>query len=182
MSTIIRPQNAEHIFSLWAWDMVSKLRLHQLDQTEALCHYALLNPTAAFAHVPDMDSDLNLEILVTGTREKQPIACYVATLMTLWGHSIPLICLKGFGQLEILQYHCKYEQMLICLHHIIPLFLECVDSLLKNDKFISLVISLIMADRSYVKVAKSLITPEFPGTILKQFSNMIHSHLYNYKK
>ncbi|XP_026298515.1 ectopic P granules protein 5 homolog isoform X2 [Apis mellifera] len=182
MSTIIRPQNAEHIFSLWAWDMVSKLRLHQLDQTEALCHYALLNPTAAFAHVPDMDSDLSLEILVTGIREKQPIACYVATLMTLWGHSIPLICLKGFGQLEILQYHCKYEQMLICLHHIIPLFLECVDSLLKNDKFISLVISLIMADRSYMKVAKSLITPEFPGTILKQFSNMIHSHLYNYKK
>ncbi|KAK1120451.1 hypothetical protein K0M31_012430 [Melipona bicolor] len=182
VSTMIRPQTAEHIFSLWAWDMISKFRLHQLDQNEAHCHYVLSNPTAAFAHVPDMDSDSCLEILVTGTREKQPIACYVATIMTLWGHSIPLICSKGFAQLEILQYHYKYEQVLICLHHIIPLFLECVDSLLKNDKFISLVISLIAADRTYMKVAKSLITPDFPGTILKQFSNMIHSHLYNYKK
>ncbi|XP_043590253.1 ectopic P granules protein 5 homolog isoform X3 [Bombus pyrosoma] len=182
VSTMIRPQTAEHIFSLWAWDMISKLRLHQLDQSEAHCHYALLNPTAAFAHVPDMDSDSCLEILVIGTLEKQPIACYVATIMTLWGHSIPLICSKGFAQLEILQYHCKYEQVLICLHHIIPLFLGCIDSLFKNDKFTGLVISLIAADRSYMKVAKSLITADFPGTILKQFSNMIHSHLYNYRK
>ncbi|XP_076765337.1 ectopic P-granules autophagy protein 5 isoform X1 [Xylocopa sonorina] len=182
VSSMIRPQNAEQAFSLWAWNMISKLRLHQLDQSEALCQHALLNPTAAFAHVPDMDSDPCLEILITGTREKQPIACYVATIMTLWGHSVPLICSKGFSQLEILQNHSRYEQVLTCLHHIVPLFLECVDSLLKNDKFISIIISLIMADRSYMKVAKSLIVPEFPGTILKQFSNMINSHLYNFKK
>ncbi|OAD55806.1 Ectopic P granules protein 5 like protein, partial [Eufriesea mexicana] len=157
VSTIIRPQNAEHIFSLWAWNMISKLRLHQLDQTEKLCRFALLNPTVAFAHVPDMEVDTSLEILVIGTLQKQPIACYVATIMTLWGHSVPLIYSKGFSQLEILQYHCKYEQVLICLHHIIPLFLECVDSLLKSDKFISLVISLISADKSYMKMAKTFV-------------------------
>ncbi|XP_034176460.2 ectopic P-granules autophagy protein 5 isoform X1 [Osmia lignaria lignaria] len=182
VSSMIRPQNAQHPFSLWAWDVISRLRLHQLDQTEALCHNALLNPAEAFSNVPDMDSDSYLEILTIGIREKQPIACYVATVMTLWGHSVPLICSKGFSQLQILQYYCKYEQILICLHHIIPLFLECVDSLLKNDKFISLIMSLIMADRSYMKMAKSFIAPEFPGTILKQFSNMIHSHLYNFKR
>lgn len=179
---MIRPQNAQHPFSLWAWDVISRLRLHQLDQTEALCHNALLNPAEAFSNVPDMDSDSYLEILTIGIRDKQPIACYVATVMTLWGHSVPLICSKGFSQLQILQYYCKYEQILICLHHIIPLFLECVDSLLKNDKFISLIMSLIMADRTYMKMAKSFIAPEFPGTILKQFSNMIHSHLYNFRR
>lgn len=179
---MIRPQNTEHVFSLWAWDMISKLRLHELDRTDELCYYALQNPSVAFAHIPDMESDQLLEILITGTREKQPIACYVATMMTLWGHSIPLICSKGFSQLEILLCHCKYEQLLICLHNIIPLFLECVDSLLKCDKFINIIIPLIAADRSYMKVAKNLIIPEFPGTILKQFSNMIHSHLYNFKR
>ncbi|XP_076238292.1 ectopic P-granules autophagy protein 5 [Calliopsis andreniformis] len=182
VSSIIRPQNAEHIFSLWAWEMISRLRLHQLDQTDAICQYALTNPADAFAHVPDMDSDPSLEILIIGTREKQPIACYVATIMTLWGHSVPLICSKGFSQLQILQSYYKYEQVLICLHHIVPLFLECVDSLLKNDKFLSLITSLIMADRTYMKVAKSLIVAEFPGIILKQFSNMIHSQLYNFKR
>ncbi|XP_031837862.1 ectopic P-granules autophagy protein 5 isoform X2 [Nomia melanderi] len=182
VSSIIRPQSAEQVFSLWAWEMVTKLRLHQLDQTETICQHTLMNIQEAFAHLPNMDSDSYLEILVTGTLDKQPIACYVATVMTLWGHSVPLICLKGFSQLQILQSHYKYEQVLICLHHIVPLFLECVDSLLKNEKFINLIISLIAADRTYMNVAKSFITAEFPGTILKQFSNMIHSHLRNYKR
>lgn len=162
--------------------MVCRLRLHQLDRTDAVCGHALTNPAEAFVHVPDMDSDSSLEILMIGTREKQPIACYVATVMTLWGHSVPLICSKGFSQLQILVYYYKYEQVLICLHHMVPLFLECVDSLLKNEKFLSLITSLIMADRTYMKVAKSLITTEFPGTILKQFSNMIQSQLYNFKR
>ncbi|KOC63484.1 Ectopic P granules protein 5 like protein, partial [Habropoda laboriosa] len=157
VSSMIRPQNAEYIFSLWAWDIISKLRLHQLDQSEALCHYTFQSPSEAFAHIPDMDSDSSLEILVTGIHEKQPIACYVAMLMTLWGHSIPLICLHGFNQLQILQSYYKYEQVLICLHYIIPLFLTCEDTLLKNDKFISIIISLIAADRSYMKMAKKLV-------------------------
>ncbi|XP_053972222.1 ectopic P granules protein 5 homolog [Hylaeus volcanicus] len=182
VSSMIRPQNAEHAFSLWAWEMISKLRLHQLDQSDAICQYSLMNLAEAFASIPDMNSDSSLETLMIGTREKQPIACYVATVMTLWGHSVPLICSKGFSQLQILQSYCKYEQILVCLHHIIPLFLECVDSLIKNQKFSSLITSLIAADKSYMNVAKSLITTEFPGTILKQFSNMIHSHLFNYKR
>ncbi|KZC09301.1 Ectopic P granules protein 5 like protein, partial [Dufourea novaeangliae] len=154
VSLMIRPQSAEQIFALWAWEIVSKLRLHQFDQNDEICQYTVMNPTDAFAHIPDMDSDSYLEILMIGTRENQPIACYVATVMTLWGHSVPLICSKGFSQLHILQCHYKYEQVLVCLHNIIPLFLDCVDSLLKNDKFISLIISLIMADRSYMNVAK----------------------------
>ncbi|CAK9832986.1 Ectopic P granules protein 5 homolog [Anthophora retusa] len=182
ISSMIKPQNAEYVFSLWAWDIISKLRLHQLDQSEAHCHYAFQNPNKVLANVPDMDSDSSLEILVTGICEKQPIACYVAILMTSWGHSIPLICLHGFNQLQMLQCYCKYEQVLICLHHIIPLCLSCEDALLKNDKFLSIIISLLTADRTYMKMAKNLIATEFPGPILKQFSNMIHSHLYNFKR
>nr|XP_033322179.1 ectopic P granules protein 5 homolog isoform X1 [Megalopta genalis] len=182
VSSMIRAQNAEQIFSLWAWDVITRLKLHQLDQTEALCQHTLMDPANALAHVPDMDIDTSLEVLVFGVADKQPIACYVAIVMTLWGHSLPLICLKGFSQLQILQSHCKYEQVLICLHHIVPLFLDCVDSLLKDDKFISLIVSLITADRSYMNMAKSFIATEFPGTILKHFSNMIQSHLRNYKR
>ncbi|XP_043252581.1 ectopic P granules protein 5 homolog isoform X1 [Colletes gigas] len=182
VSSIIRPQNTEHAFSLWTWEMISKLRLHQLDQNEAICQHTLMNPSEALTSIPNMGTDANLEIVAIGTREKQPIACYVATVMTLWGHSVPLICLKGFSQLQILQSYCKYEHILVCLHHIIPLFLECPESLLKNQKFNSLIMSLIAADKSYMNTVKSFIATEFPGTILKHFSNMIHSHLYNFKR
>jgi hypothetical protein len=43
-------------------------------------------------------------------------------------------------------------------------------------------ISLITADRTYVKMAKNLIVPEFPGPVLKQFGTMIESQLKNYRR
>ncbi|XP_043464914.1 ectopic P granules protein 5 homolog isoform X3 [Leptopilina heterotoma] len=182
VSSIVRSQSNEQAFSLWIWEMVSKLRLHRLEESDAVSQYSIINPGEAFSHVPDLDSDPTLEILVTILKEKQPLAAFVALRMTLWGHSIPLICSKGFDQLQILQSYHKYEQMLHALHNIIPLFLNCSEYLLKNEKFFSLVIALITADRTYMKIAKNLIAPEFPGSILKLFSSMIESHLHNYKR
>lgn len=182
VSSIVRPQNSEQAFSLWAWEMINRLRLHQLDRSESVCQYTISNPTEGLSCVPNMESDSFLENLMKGVREKQPIASYVSVLMTLWGHSVPLIYVEGFSQLQTLQCYYKYEQVLICLHHVIPLFLECPEALLKNDKFVSLIVPLINADRTYMKIAKNLIAPEFPGPILKQFSNMIESHLHHYKR
>ncbi|KAL0115562.1 hypothetical protein PUN28_010822 [Cardiocondyla obscurior] len=182
VSSIVRPQNSEQAFNLWAWEIINRLRLHQLDRSEFVCQYTISNPADGLSCVPNMESDSFLEILVKGVREKQPIANYVSVLMTLWGHSVPLICVEGFSQLQTLQCYYKYKQVLICLHHVIPFFLECPDSLLKNDKFVSLIVPLINADRTYMKMAKNLIVSDFPGPILKQFSNMIESHLHHYKR
>ncbi|KAK0092983.1 hypothetical protein PV326_000174 [Microctonus aethiopoides] len=182
VSSIVRPQNNDQAFTLWAWEMITRLRLHQLDQSDSNCRNAMTNPAEAFFHVPDLESVASLDIIVNGIREKQPIACYVAVMMTLWGHSIPLICTKAFNQLSILQCFYKYQQILIALHHIIPLFIECSDSLFKSERFDSLIVSLITADRTYVKMAKNLIAPEFPGPIIKLFSNMIQSHIIHYKR
>ncbi|XP_011143291.1 ectopic P granules protein 5 homolog isoform X2 [Harpegnathos saltator] len=182
VSSIVRPQNSEQAFSLWAWEMVNRLRLHQLDQSETVCRHTISNPTEGLANVPNMESDIFLDVLMRGVRERQPIACYVSVLMTLWGHSVPLICVEGFGHLQTLQCYYKYEQVLVCLYRVVPLFLECPDSLLKNDKFVSLIVPLVAADRTYMKIAKNLIAPEFPGPILKQFAHMIESHLHYYKR
>ncbi|KAF7993173.1 hypothetical protein HCN44_006233 [Aphidius gifuensis] len=182
VSSMVRPQNSEHVFSLWAWDMMCRLRLHQLDQSVTICQEVMTNPAGVFAHVPDIDTNTALEILVYGLKEKQPIACFVSVMMTLLGHSVPLICTTGFSKLNILQNYHKYKHILIALQHIIPLFLECPESLINNDKFIELVVSLITADRTYVKMAKNLIASEFPGPIVKYFANMIESHMANYEK
>ncbi|KAH0560783.1 ectopic P granules protein 5 homolog isoform X1 [Cotesia glomerata] len=182
VSAIVRPQNNEQAFSLWAWEMVTRLRLHTTDTTESSCRNAIVNPAEAFFHVPDVEADPMMEVLVKGVREKQPIACWVVVLMTQWGHSVPLICSKGFAQLSILQCFYKYEQILIALHCLVPLFIDCADSLYKNERFCGLVNSLVMADRTYVKMAKNLIAPEFPGPIMRQFGWMIESHMINFKR
>lgn len=182
VSSIVRSQSYEQAFSLWIWEMVSRLRLHRLEESDAISQFSIVNPSEAFSHVPDLDSDASLESLIVVLKERQPLASFVALRMTLWGHSIPLICSRGFEQLQILQSYHKYEQMLQIFHNIIPLFLDCPESLLKNEKFLSLTIALITADRTYMKIAKNLIAPEFPGNILKLFSCMIESHLHNFKR
>lgn len=80
---------------------MSRLRLHQLEQSEAACQYAISSPGPAFACVPDIEVDPNLQLLSEGLREKQPVACYVAVRMTMLGHSVPLICAKGFDFLQV---------------------------------------------------------------------------------
>ncbi|XP_012284320.1 ectopic P granules protein 5 homolog isoform X2 [Orussus abietinus] len=182
VSSMVRPQNNEQAFIIWAWEMIGRLRLHRLDQSDIVCQYVISNIGKTLSQVPDMESDPSLENLEKGVREKQPIACYVAAIMTTWGHAVPLICIKGFAQLQILQCYYKYEQVLIALHHMIPLFLECPEALLKNEKFLNLIVCSAIADRTYMKMAKNLIAPEFPGPILKSFRNMIQSHLQNEKR
>jgi hypothetical protein len=133
-SSMVRPQSPEQAFSLWAWETIARLRLHVLDQPEHVVWTAMASPAVAFADVPDMDSDIRLEVIVAGVKDRQPIACYVAALATTWGHSVPLICTKGFNQLQILLCHYKYDAILTVLQLFIPLFLNCDESLVKCDR------------------------------------------------
>jgi hypothetical protein len=78
------------------------------------------------------------------------------------------------------KYKCK--QVVIALNDLVPLFLDCPESLLNNEKFMGLVIGLIQTDRTYVKMAKNLISHDFPGPILKVFANMIEYQLQSSRR
>ncbi|XP_014203959.1 ectopic P granules protein 5 homolog isoform X2 [Copidosoma floridanum] len=182
VSSMVRPQSNEHAFATWSWDTLSRLRLHQLEQSEATSQYAFVSPAQAFSHVPDLDADPKFEILAKGLRDKQPIACYAAVRMTLHGHSVPIICSKGFELLQVLQSYYKSEYVIIVLSNVVPLFLDCPESLLQNERFIAIIAALVQADRSYMKMAKNLISPDFPGPILEIFSNMIEYQLQNSRR
>jgi hypothetical protein len=114
--------------------MIARLRLHVLDQPEHVVWTAMASPAVAFADVPDMDTDIRLEVIAGGVKDRQPIASYVAALSTTWGHSVPLICTKGFNQLQILLCHYKYDAILTVLQFFIPLFLNCEQSLINCDR------------------------------------------------
>lgn len=87
-----------------------------------------------------------------------------------------------FLALQVLQSYYKYEQITIAMSNLVPLFLESPESLLKNEKFMGLVVGLIQADRTYMKMAKNLISPDFPGPILKIFGNMIEFQLQSSRR
>nr|CAD7569208.1 unnamed protein product [Timema californicum] len=181
-TSVILPQTFEQVFSVWAWETISRLRLHVLDQQHHIVWTAMANPAETVRDIPDLEVDQELELLAKGVRDKQPIACYVAILLTTWGYSIPLICTKGFMQVQLLLCYYKYEAIIEILHHVMPLFLCCEESLIKSDRFLSIIISLLTADRTYIKLAKSLISTDFPGPVLQSFGQMIEAHLEDHHR
>lgn len=150
------------------------MRLHLNDRTITI-------PLEEALHsIPDIESDDSLEVFARGVKEKEPIACFATLIATSWGHSIPLISSKGVPLLSLLLTHSKYDALCEALHHILPLFLDCSDSLTSNEKFQQLFMSLITADRGYVKMAKNLLLTDTPGPVLRQVAIMIESQFAAY--
>jgi ectopic P granules protein 5 len=147
------------------------LRLHTTDSR--------LQKEDIFNSVPELD---DVDVLAKGVRENEPIACFVALLATSWGHNVPLICSKGLPLLTNMLNHAKYDAVCESLHFLLPLFMPCVDSLVANKDFLNIFLTLITADRGYVKKAKNLIMTESPGPVLKQVANMIHTQFFNYQR
>lgn len=99
--------------------------------------------------------------------------------MTSWGHLVPLVCTKGLILLTVLEQHKKYDAILFALYLIVPLFLNCQESLINCDSFQSTLQVLLNADRGYVNLAKSLVAPQ--NVVLEQFGNMIEHQIVNYR-
>ncbi|XP_059479588.1 ectopic P granules protein 5 homolog [Neocloeon triangulifer] len=171
LAAMVRSQSSpEQCLTSWAWGMISRLRLHANDSRN--------RQVDVLSMVCDLEDQ---EILHKGVKDKEPIACFVALLATSWGHSIPLVCSKGFLLLSTLLSHGKYDAVCECLHFILPLFMPCADSLTSNKDFASVFLLLITADRGYVKMAKNLIMTDSLGPVLKQVANMIQAQFLNYK-
>ncbi|XP_014271688.1 ectopic P granules protein 5 homolog isoform X2 [Halyomorpha halys] len=174
---------SEYCLSAWVWEMLFKLRLHLMDQPDPYVWATLSNPMQYFSILPSLESLPNeLSPLVRALKDKQMTAIFTALLMTSTGHSIPLICNTGFSMLLSLAQCHRYFAVLIILQHIVPLFTECQEALLSNDVFIQVIQSLVTADKTFLRLAKNLISSDFPGMIVKQFGDLIQIHLDTYRK
>ena len=133
-TSIVRPQSTEQAFNIWTWETITRLRLHILDQPDHVVWTAMANPAVGFACIPDMEADPRFEVVLNGVKDRQPIASYMSVLTTVWGHSVPLLCTKGFIQLQYLLCYYKYDSILTVLQHVIPLFLSCEESLINSER------------------------------------------------
>ncbi|RZF35977.1 hypothetical protein LSTR_LSTR005390 [Laodelphax striatellus] len=182
-SSMVRSQSNEQAFNVWLWQTMLCLHLHLLDQSEAFVWTVMANPVQAFSSLPELESQSEeMELLRGLVKQQESLASLAALLMTTVGHSLPIICAEGFTLLEQLQACYRHTAVIFCLQHIVPLFLDYPQSLITNEKFRSLMINLLSADRTYLKMARNLIAQEFPGMVLKQFGDMIQFHLENHHR
>ena len=85
MASVMRQnQTSEQQFNNWAWDLVLKLKLHT---------YSVLSHSHGLAEEhtpPDMVKDGWLLPLSKGLAQRNPMACYVALVMSSIGHEYVL--------------------------------------------------------------------------------------------
>ncbi|KAL5014977.1 hypothetical protein ScPMuIL_009247 [Solemya velum] len=133
---------------------------------------------AVNTRLPDLNSDNMLLPVVKGMKDKNSMACYVALSLTLCGHSIQEFISDGLPLLTCLIDHYHYRAAVHVLSCISGMFVEAPAYLLKmKGQFLKVIQSLIIADESIIKMAKSLISSDFPGEITKMFSSMIQNHM-----
>ncbi|XP_070546998.1 ectopic P granules protein 5 homolog isoform X2 [Ptychodera flava] len=163
----------EQQLSSWCWEMVLKLRLHQLEQPQT--------PLAAYDHptdwskdLPDMTSDPSLHPILKGTQANGPLACYVAVAMTTVGHSVDLFLSEGLKLVWMLVTTGYYKAVIHVMSLVVPMFLNQSQYLLQNEKFQKIVQCIVQSDRSSAGLTSKLtMSQTFPGKNTKIFSAMI---------
>ncbi|XP_064550516.1 ectopic P granules protein 5 homolog [Drosophila montana] len=176
-SLIDSTQSSREQFTNWCWRMISMLRLHLMDQSVESVKRTLQHPTEPLLFVPDLE---RLEMIWQGVTEQRPLALYVAVLVSLHGHSIPLICQHGFELLQQLLGDHRHAAVIRSLELIVPLFLETPDTLANCESFQKLLMTLLNADRTYLKLAKDMVYANSVGPILELLDNMLHHQIVSY--
>ncbi|XP_034484557.1 ectopic P granules protein 5 homolog [Drosophila innubila] len=176
-SLIDSTQSSREQFTNWCWRMISMLRLHLMDQSTESVKRTLQHPTEPLLFVPDVK---RLDMIWQGVSEQRPLALYVGVLVSLHGHSIPVICQHGFELLQQLLNDHRHAAVIRSLELIIPLFLETPDTLANCESFQKLLTTLLNADRTYLKIAKDMVYANSIGPILELLDNMLHHQIVSY--
>lgn len=131
-SLIDSTQSSREQFTNWCWRMISMLRLHLMDQSVESVKRTLQHPTEPLLFVPDLE---RLDMIWQGVTEQRPLALYVSVLVSLHGHSIPVICQRGFDLLQQLLNDHRHAAVIRSLELIVPLFLETPDTLANCERY-----------------------------------------------
>ncbi|XP_060553082.1 ectopic P granules protein 5 homolog [Ruditapes philippinarum] len=158
----------EQEFNTWCWDLLLKLSLHRgsLPQHDRRLETSL-------GDTPDVNSDDTLLPLCKGIKEKNPTACYVTLMLTRYGHSIGEIISEGVALLQVLTEAGLFKPAISVIYYLLPLFVDCQKSIIDSVRFQGMLLSILQADDSYFRVAKGLLSYEFPGPITNLFISMI---------
>lgn len=177
VSNLVKGQSPHQQFSTWCWNMVAVLRLHCFDQSNEFIRRAIRNPKDALRHVSEIE---RLLAIAEGVVDNRPLAVYLSILTTLWGHSVPQICHKGFDSMQNLLNDYRHSSVIRCLQLVTPFFLECPDSLSKCQAFQTILMAVLSADRTYIRMAKDFISNDYPGPVVELFANMIQAQIIDY--
>jgi len=91
-------------------------------------------PIYLLQNLPSFESHAELECIRKGVEMKNPLGCLLSLYLTPIGHSVPIVCSRGFDLIEILLQSYRMELVTHSLFFITPLFVGNLEALLSHEK------------------------------------------------
>ena len=179
MATISSTGSQEMQFSKWCWEMLSKLRLHMMDQTIEEYDSILLGQPDIFKRLLDFDLNQQIERVVSAAIGKNAIACYCVLMLTQVGHSLPEVLERGLGFVKVILDSGRFDHTMELMTYLLPIFLIDI-SAIDHGELTYIISRLVNADQTYLSLAKTMITGAFPGPVTKEMGNMFHKIILNF--
>lgn len=162
--------NPEKRYIAWAWKMVTKLKLHSMDQ-------------GAVAKLQKMENNsikviplLRTEFVPTMQRlvqvEKNPLATYLSLLMCDVGNVTGEVLSQGLTLIVQTMENMPLVIVLRCLELLVPLFLNSTDDLIKSEDLAQIVDSLL-EERSLLSLQLTWRASEVVGQFAEMVVNQI---------
>ncbi|KAK7484299.1 hypothetical protein BaRGS_00024424, partial [Batillaria attramentaria] len=169
-SYVSQQSSREQQFNNWAWALALRLKLHR--------ESAILHSKAAESHpfqAPSLEQEPWLLPLSSAARAKNPLACFLVLSMTDVGHDTNQFMCVGLDMLMTLATSSQYSAVIHILSCITPQFLATPQYLVENDMFQKILQMVLSADENVLRVTKMVLGVEFPGTVTRQFTQMIQA-------
>lgn len=171
MASLISQQGSrEQQFNNWAWALALRLKLHR--------ESAILHSKAAESQpfqAPSLEQEPWLLPLSSAARAKNPLACFLVLSMTDVGHDTMQFLSAGLDMLMTLATSSQYSAVIHVLSCVTPQFLSAPLYLLENETFQKVLQMVLSADENVLRVTKMVLGAEFPGTVTRQFTQMIQA-------
>lgn len=163
----------EKRYIAWTWKMITKLRLHSMDQNAVAKLQKIENN--AINVIPMMKVEFIPTMHRLVEEEKNPLALYIAILLCDIGNSTGEVLAKGLPLLSTLLETTPFFIITRCLDLIVPLFLNSSDELIKSEACGKIIDCVLEEERSLLGLQLSWKANE----VVQQFAEMVVNQILN---
>uniref|UniRef100_A0A2R5LL19 Ectopic P granules protein 5 homolog n=1 Tax=Ornithodoros turicata TaxID=34597 RepID=A0A2R5LL19_9ACAR len=169
-------------FVSWMWEVLFRLKLHAFDQNISLALELATADHVLASVAPSMQKCDWLHPLVQANKELQPPSLYLTLLISTVGHHRDEVLSEGLNLLSTLVVKEQYTAAIQCIVRILPLFYRHQELLTECAELLANLQCIVLADNTYIAMAKNLVQSDFPGPILKQLAVAMHGHVIQAKQ
>lgn len=169
-------------FIAWSWNILFQLKLHAFDCNHRAQLSLVVDEHPPVGVAPDPEKCEWLHPVLKACKDLCPPALFLSLSIGSAGHYREQVLATGFKSIATLVVNEQYAAAVKCISNVLPLFYMRQELLTTNQKFLSDLRHLVLADNTYLTAAKSLVGSESSAEVLKQLAATMATHVDQAKR